>query len=167
MRSRSYFCILFSLLALVACSSNNKHPVNLKADTLPLPRSGVNKPGSSFQDTLKVNMLAAVFFSPDSLQLQKLKQQVDKGVLEANLHEYDNQFRVSHIELKDNWKNVRVFDTYQYRYLQFLRKDGRMITIDLDKKGEPCGLFAFDPQKDPQYIDMMNVGTQLYYYFHQ
>ncbi len=92
---------------------------------------------------------------------------MDPGVFEATMHEYDNQFKVSHIELAVQWKQVRVYEARQYRFLRFTREDGKNITIDLDGHGEPCGLYAFEPKKQPQSVDMMNVGTQLYYYFNE
>jgi hypothetical protein len=116
-------------------------------------------------DTLFISGPSAVFYSPDSLQRKKIREEMDQGVFEATMHEYENQFRVSHIELKENWKKIKVLEAVNYRYLQFKRADGKKITIDLDSRGDAYGLFAFDPLKNPQSIDMMNAGTQLYYYF--
>lgn len=159
--------IIGCLFQVGACSEGGKQPQTISTDTIPKKKTGLQKPGSSFSDTLHVKEMAAVFYSPDSLQRKKIEEEMDNGVFEATMHEYDNQFRVSHLELKDNWKKVQVLEATRYRFLQFIRQDGKAITIDLDTRGEPCGLYAFDPRKDPQSIDMMNVGTQLYYYFGQ
>ena len=159
------FILLFTGLGLNSCNANQGKTPPTQSDSLPKKNGEAKKPPSSFQDTLKISGLAAVFFSPDSLQLEKIKSAIGPSVFEATMHEYENQFRVSHIELAEQWKKLPLYEATRYRYLQFIRNEAIPITLDLNRQGDPCGLYIFDPKKLPQLVDMMNAGSQLYYYF--
>jgi len=43
----------------------------------------MEKPPSTSQDSLKIDVSAAVFFSPDSVQLEKVKDSLDTSVYKA------------------------------------------------------------------------------------
>ena len=106
-----------------------------------------------------------MFYSPDSIQLEKLRQISDKGIFEANMHEFESQFKNGHRILRNEWPQVRIVEAKKVRFLAFMKKNGQQVMIDLDKTGDPYGLFIFDTQKDPELTDMMNIDTKLYYYF--
>ena len=39
--------------------------------------------------------------------------------------------------------------------------------IDLNARNNICGMYLFDPKKDPEFVDMPNVDTFLGFYFGQ
>jgi len=123
-----------------------------------------SKPGSSFEDTLTINTEAAVFFEPDSLQLQKIKAVTDVRVFKSSEHEYFYQIRNAHRFLKAHWKNLKVINAKNIRFLLFKKADKATTIIDLNKQ-DPCGMFVFDLHQAPLLIDMMNIDTGVPDYF--
>jgi len=123
------------------------------------------KPPSSFRDTLMVNEEAAVFYNPDSLQLQKIKQENRPDYFESMQHESFFQQRNARIVLHQHWPAIRIIETSKARWIGFLKKDGSRVYVDLDTKNDMAGIFLFGTQKDPLLIDMMNVDTELSNYF--
>src|SRR3954453_18188720 len=77
----------------------------------------VTKPGSSFEDSLKISTAAAVFFEPDSLQLQKIKSVTEEGVFKGSMHEYRYQTKNAHAFLKTHWPKLKILDARNVRYL--------------------------------------------------
>jgi hypothetical protein len=124
----------------------------------------VQKPGSSFRDSLFVLFPAAVFFSPDSAQTIGINKVTDPAVFEGSMHEYYYQVRNARQYMKDHWQKVTLMDAVNFRYLVFRKADGSVTIIDLDRQ-DPCGMFVFDRIKDPLLIDMTNVDTQVSDYF--
>ena len=124
----------------------------------------VGKPPSSFKDTLKINAAAAVFFEPDSLQLQKIKVVTGDPVFKSSMHEYRYQEKNARSFLKTHWSHLKIIDARNVRFLLFYKKNSEVATIDLDNQ-DPCGMFVFDGTRAPLLVDMMNVETQVPVYF--
>jgi hypothetical protein len=167
MKTSSLLRFLPVWLALLASCSGKRSNNRPSIDTLPVKKKVaiLSKPVSSFQDTLIINKPSAVFYSPDSMQLEKLRQISDKGIFAANMHEFESQFKNGHMILRKEWPQVRIVEARKVRFLAFVKKNGQQVMIDLDKNGDPYGLFIFDTKKDPELTDMMNIDTKLYYYF--
>ncbi len=167
MKVASYICCITLTTGLLAsCSGGSSNKATPTSDTIPAKkRMLAEKPGSTFNDTLRINKPSAVFYSPDSLQLDIMRRNSDEGVFEATMHEFDSQFRNGHKILKKEWPQISVVDARNIRFLEFIKKNGQKVLIDLDKKGDAYGLFIFDTKKDPEFTDMMNIDTRLYYYF--
>jgi len=142
-------------------SSVNKEPV--KDNTVP-DKTIQSKPPSNYQDTLIIDLKAAVFFGPDSLQLKKIKEITEETIFEAQSHEYFFQMRNARIVLKKNWPSITIIEAKNVRYLLFKKSDNDSVCVDLDKK-DPYGLFLFDTKKDPHFADMMNIDSELPFYF--
>ena len=79
-----------------------------------------NKPPGSFSDTIKINSPAAVFYSPDSLQLEKIKSFTDAMIFESSMHDYFYQMRNAHFLLKNIILNSKSLKRKNVRYLLFL-----------------------------------------------
>jgi hypothetical protein len=122
------------------------------------------KPPSTFQDTLKIHGEAAVFYSPDSLQLERIKQQSDNAALASSEHEYFYMMRNARIVIKKTWPALKITDSKHYRYLLFIKNDGSKECIDLDKYDDMYGLFVFDGKKSPMLVDAMNIDTEVSFY---
>ncbi len=156
----------FVLQLLFSCSGDNKK--NNKADNNNQrisTETRLVKPPSSFSDTLIITTAAAVFYNPDSLQLEKIKLIFKPNIFESVTHEKFFQMRNARIELKKYWPRLLIIETSKARYLKFLKADKSNTVIDLNTKGDISGIFLFDPMKEPLLIDMMNVDTELGFYY--
>lgn len=157
--------ILFYLIVILIVSCTNSpvkdKPQKINVGSIKYP----SKPPSSYQDTVRISFPAAVFYHADSLQLQKIKELTDTGTYDAQMHEYFFQMRNARKVLNRDWKHIKTVEAKNVRHLLFIKNNKDSVCIDLDKKNDPYGLFLFDGKKDPGIIDMMNVETQLSFYF--
>ncbi len=124
-----------------------------------------SKPPSTYSDTLFIKEPAAVFFSPDSAQLEQYKAVNTQMVFESTTHEYFYLFKTAMSVLKRNWAKIQIIETSKARYLQFIKSDGTSSCIDLNIKNDISGLYVFDTKSNPQLVDMMNIETELEQYF--
>ncbi len=158
-----FFTFFISLLINISCSDSPRQ-------TSPSPHPNENKiiikkPPSSFSDTLKISSPTAVFYNPDSLQLQKIKEITPKNNYETDVHTCFYLMRNARIVLKKYWPQIHIIETSANRYLLFIKTDKKKTCIDLNNKGDMCGLFLFDGKKEPELADMMNIDTALGFYF--
>lgn len=154
-----FFFGVFTLMACVQGTQNNQANMSLTET-----KESVLKPSSSFSDTLVVNTRCAVFYEPDSLQLEKIKAAISDQLFKGSMHEYFYQIRNAHSFLKQHWPQVKIIEARKVRYIQFLRSDKKPVVIDIDQY-DPYGMFVFDKRKAPQLIDMTNIETQVPDYF--
>lgn len=158
--------IIIGIIALTAqlgfeCTRNKINPENkTKAGTETLL-----KPPSSFADTLIIQNPSAVFYNPDSVQLDKIRSINKKMIFESLMHDCFFQMRNARLVLQKYWPRIRIIETSKARYLLFIKADKTKTIIDLNSKNDICGIFLFDSKQDPELIDMMNVDTELGFYF--
>ena len=163
MRLQFFGCILFIVFTCSCSDSQQKNtPVQTGTKSKSLPK---NKPGSTYQDTLIISSAAAIFYSPDSLQLEKIKAVSDKDVFEANMHEYYFLTTTAHKVIRNNMPSLKIIDAKNIRYLLFIKDNKNKTCIDLDSKFDPYGLILFKPGSDPEQADLSNTDTALGFYF--
>ena len=156
-------CFISGFMYSCKQSSSKK---NIPPGNIPENKDTVRrKPPSGFSDTLSIHFPAAVFYNPDSLQLQKIKEITEKNEYETEVHNCFYLMRNARIEMKKYWPKIHIIETSVNRYLLFIKADKTRICIDLNTKGDMCGIFLFDGKKDPQLADMMNIDTALGFYF--
>ena len=165
----SYPVLIYSVITilLLTCScseiakKNDQHPEESPKTKPPI----IKKPASTFNDTIIVKAKSAVFYSPDSLQMEKIKAVNEKAIFDMITHDCHYQMQNARIELKKYWPQIHVLEISKSRYLQFVKADESKICIDLNNKNDICGLFLFDGKKDPVLADMPNIDTELGFYF--
>lgn len=155
------------LLFLFACSNSETSKKNnlQEQKKSEAPIVIYKKPPSSFNDTIVVSRNTAVFFNSDSLQLENIKTITEKMVFENSIHDCFYQMRNAKMVLKESWPQIKVVDISKARYLLFIKKDNSQECMDLDVQNDMCGLFLFNGIKKPQLVDMMNIATELNFYF--
>jgi hypothetical protein len=154
------------LLAFSCSQSPGKNNPQVEKDQV--PKTGpVKKPPSTFNDTVVVDRESAVFYNPDSLQLEKIKVVNEKRVYATMTHDCFYMMQNARNVVRQHWPRVRIVEVVRARYLLFVKKDKRKIYIDLNSRNNICGMFLFDTKKDPEPVDMPNVDTFLGFYFGQ
>lgn len=159
-----FFTYLLSFLLSLSCSDSSRKskPAENNIENKNTPAI---KPPSSYSDTFKINSAAAVFCSPDSLQLEKIKSVTDARIFEGSMHEYFYLVRNAHLVIKKYFPKLKIIEAKNVRYLLFTRAANKPDCIDLDKKYDPYGLFLFDGQTPSGLLDMSNIETEIGLYF--
>jgi hypothetical protein len=161
-----YSVVIIGML-LSSCSGpgnplTKKHPT----DSLPgLKKDNRKKPPSSLNDTVFIHSRSAVFYHPDSLQLIKIKKVNEKMIYESLMHDCFYQMRNARLVIQRYWAGIQIIDVSEARWLNFIKSGGSKRIIDLDTINDVCGIYLFDPARDPERIDMMNIDTELGFYF--
>jgi len=158
------FCIAGILWA--CHNTNTGDASHVQNDSIKKSTTAFNAP-STYHDTLQINSPSAIFYYPDSLQLLKIRALTDSMVYNGLVHEYFFQMRNAHMVIKKTWPALKIIDSKNYRYLQFIKTNGEKECIDLDKKKEAYGLFVFDSKKSARSIDMSNVETGISFYLRE
>jgi hypothetical protein len=164
------FAISLVLILQTACQNKQNHEKGKINPDHPMERATIEssqKPGSSYHDTLFFDTPIAVFYAPDSLQLEKIKETTEKWMFDGLMHEYEFQFFYSRKILKRDWPQLEIMEIHQARYLIFPGEDGNRDVIDLDKFGEPFGLIIYNGRKKASAIDMPNIEYLLPEYIAQ
>lgn len=159
-----YFSYMLLLIFCFSCfdTSSSTNPGKNNIDK----KVGVkSKPPGSFSDTIIIDFPAAVFYNPDSIQFEKIKAVTDTMVFESVLHDCFYQVRNSRRVLKQYYPHIKIIDVKNARYLLFEKTGSKIEYIDLDTKNDPCGIFIFDGNKSPRFVDMTNIDSELNFYF--
>jgi hypothetical protein len=157
-----YLALLFIVIPTLSCSDSSRQPGKTGNDKGPK-----NKPAGSYPDTIAVNVPSAVFYNPDSLQWVKIKAITDTMIFESTVHDCFYQMRNARNSLQKNWPKIKIVEVSKARWIRFSLLNGVSEYIDLDTLNDPCGILLFDGHKKALLIDMMNVDTELGFYFTQ
>jgi hypothetical protein len=128
-------------------------------------RDNRKKPPSTYSDTVIIFDKSAVFYTPDSLQLKKIKEVNEKMIFESLMHDCYFQMRNARLVIQNYRPRVKIIDISKARWLVFIKADNSKAVIDLDTINDICGIYLFDGEKEPERIDMMNIDTELGFYF--
>ena len=123
------------------------------------------KPPSSFTDTLFIETPAAVFYYPDSVQVEKIKSLTDPQVFDGSIHEYHYLQKNARKAAKQFNSRLPIIDAQNVRFLIFLSKGQKDTCIDLDTRDDAFGMFIASPNKKPHPVDMANIDRELPAYF--
>ena len=122
------------------------------------------KPPSASNDIAQIDCPAAVFYSPDSVQLQNIKDITDPGVFESTMHDCFYQMKNARGVIEKYYPDLKIVEVSKVRYLLF-KNTGKGERIDLNEKNDPCGLFLYDGTQPARLVDMTNIDSELRFYF--
>ena len=123
------------------------------------------KPPSSFSDTITVSVPSAIFFKPDSMQLEKIKAITDSLIFESMQHDCFYQMRNATNMLTTQYPKIKILDVVNAGHLLFKMAKDQIKIIDLNSNNDPCGIYLFRPDKEPRLTDMTNIDSELGFYF--
>ena len=153
---------LFVACCLIGCNQPIKQDKPGKQQEV---QPAKTKPGATGTDSLEVTVPSVVLFEPDFVQLEKIKAITEEGVFKSMVHESEFQFYTVRMYVKKNRPDLQVLTAKHARYIVFVKTDGDIEIVDLDKIADAWGMYVFDPKKNPQLSDMMNVDTEIPRYF--
>lgn len=157
---------IVSIILLVFSCSQSPEKNNKQVEKVQVSKfRNIKKPPSSFNDTIIVSRKSAVFYNPDSLQMEKIKSVNEKMIFATITHDCYYQMQNARNVIRQYWPHIRIIEVIKARYLLFVKADNSKIYIDLNAKNDICGLFLFDPKKNPEIVDMPNIDTFLGFYF--
>lgn len=160
-----HFSLYFLVIIIILSCSDSHRQTSPAQNKIENKAPEKTKPPGSFSDTIKIDFPAAVFYNPDSLQLEKIKEITLKNEFESDVHNCFYLARNARMVLKKYWPRIHIIETSRNRYLFFVKADKSQAVIDLDSIGDMCGIFLFDGKKEPELADMMNIDTALGFYF--
>lgn len=160
----SYLVTVWVLFSVTACSGHENGSKELPQPNLKIKARAIEKPPSTYPDTLIVSAAAAVFYHPDSLQLARIKAQTDSSVFDGSMHEFYYQMRNARIVIRKTWPALPITESKNYRFILFISKSKTRYCVDLDEKPDPYGMVVFNGKKPPLFVDMTNIETEVSFY---
>ncbi len=123
------------------------------------------KPPSSFSDSLLIDSRSVVFFAPDSIQMENIKEANEEVIFESLEHDCYYQMRNARQVIGKYWPGLEVRLASKERWLVFRRTHSADSIVDLNQINDICGIFLFEPAKNPVRITMTNIDSELGFYF--
>ena len=165
--------LLVLSLTVFSCTTSDKKqerkPGTLVSPTSTKPKGRIIKNGITTEtsllegDTLTIAKTAAVFYQPDSLQIQKRMKQVGETDFRIGMDDYIYSVNTS-VEFLQK-QGLPVLDAKNRKYLKFVSADKKFQLIKLDTLQELWGMYLFDPDKKPHYADITGIEEDYKTYY--
>jgi len=133
----------------------------LKVDTL--KEQTAVQPSPLHSDTLIIDRQAAVFYQPDSLQIEKRMKEVGEADFRAGADDYIYYVNTS-VEYLEK-RGLPVLDAKNKKYLKFVLTDKQHQVIKLDTLEELWGIYLFAPKKSVYAADMTIIEDEYKSYY--
>ena len=114
-------------------------------------------------DTLTVNNKTAVFFQPDSAQMEEQKRVVGSRKFMSGVD--DNISNVSTSTQYLAQQGLPVVEAIDKKFIKFVSADNTVQVIKLDTMQKLWGAYLFDPKKAPQVADIAKIDKDFKRYF--
>ena len=148
------------ILVLAACKGKSSEKENSTSDnTAPVQPA---KPVTG-KDTLVVDQAAAVYFIPDSAQMENWKKKVGEQDFATVSDDWSSYMNSASEYLKTT--STPVVDASGKKVILFLKAGGAQSLVGLDTVSNYWGYYLFDPAKDPQYADITSIQDAYKNYF--
>ena len=168
----SYLLIIL-LLSVLSCRTPTRHwepqrdSTTFHKDSMPTI-GAVKSPiesqaSSSGSDTLTIDKACAVFYQPDSLQMEMRMKQVGQDEFRQGADDYIYYINTSAEYLES--KGLPVIDAKNKRYLKFVSRNGQVQVIKSDTLAELWGMYLFDPKKKTYAADITMIDEEYENYY--
>jgi hypothetical protein len=114
-------------------------------------------------DTLTIDRKAAVFYSPDSIQIEKRKKEIGEDGFYVGADDYLNYLQTSQ-DFLDSVK-LPIIDAKDKKYLKFILDDKSQTVIKLDTLPELWGIYFFNPGKKEALVNITMIYEEYNNYF--
>ena len=114
-------------------------------------------------DTLTIDRKTAVFYQPDSLQMEKRMKKVGEADFRAGADDYIYYVNTSAEYLEK--EGLPVLDAKNKKYLKFVLANKRVQVIKLDTLEELWGMYLFDPKKKAYAADITIIEDEYKSYY--
>jgi hypothetical protein len=118
-------------------------------------------PGPS--DTLTIAEKSAVFFQPDSLQIEQRKKQVGETDFNAGAGDYIFYMN-SALQFLDSVK-LKTVEARNKKFLRFVGRDASQQLIRIDTLPELWGMYFFEPAKTAHLANIIDIGESYSSYY--
>lgn len=81
------------------------------------------------------------------------------------VHELFYQMRNARNVIKTSYPNVVIIESSNSRFILFKSENEKKYLIDLNNFNDMCGIILFKLTDKPVFIDMMNIDSELGFYF--
>jgi hypothetical protein len=149
-----------AILLLSACGGKSGQKEKPVAD--PTDQS-TNSPAINNTDTLEIDKNAAVFYNPDSMQLEKWKKDIGEKDFETVADDWASYMNSSSEYLKTT--DLPVIDASDKKVLKFVKADHSITVVRLDTLSNYWGMYLFSTAKEPQYADIIMMEDSYKKYF--
>jgi hypothetical protein len=151
----------FIAVIFYSCSGDKKDPsVPANKDSEPAKVQPVYKKQES--DTLIVTSRSAIFYSPDSIQIEKRKKEIGEHEFYIGADDYAYYSNESWNYLEK--MKLPLVMAINKNYLKFI-SPGKTTLIRIDTLPELWGVYLFDPKKHPYQADIMDMEEEYKNYF--
>ena len=155
---------VFLMVLFQSCSTPDKkgnHTKKSIPNTLDQPQK--DGPRGKESDTLIIDKKAAVFFQPDSIQIEKREKEIGEENFYIGADDYLFYMHTAN-DFLDSLK-FPILEIKDKKYLWFINADKSQTIIKLDTLPELWGIYLFDPSKRPKLVDMTIIDEQYKSYF--
>lgn len=147
--------ILVSLLPaifLLSCGNNDKKATAADSPTV-----------NTAADTLVIDKNSAVYYRPDSLQLERWKKQSGDSDFAVIADDWSYYMNTSGEYLKTT--RTPVEDASGKKVLKFIKADQSVTLIKPDTLKHYWGVYLFSPAKEPLFADLVTIEEVYKKYF--
>jgi hypothetical protein len=158
--------LLFLSLSFFSCrtavkENDIKQPQTSPVDTQKTSTEPIK--GRLTGDTLIIQQRCAVFYAPDSVQMEKRMKLVGEEEFRAGADDYIYYINTSVDYLEKQY--LSVINAKDRKYISFITADKRSQLIKLDTLEELWGIYLFDPNKKPYHSDLTIIEEEYKEYF--
>jgi len=159
------YVLLFICWSIAACTPNDKQQQANPSLQNTLLNEGSTQENNlaANTDTLVVTQNAAVFYEPDSLQMERRKKEVGEENFYIGADDYLFYLNETYEYLEK--ENLPILLTQNKKYVKFVGADSKATLIKLDTLSELWGVFFFDIKKAPQQVDMTMIEEEYKSYY--
>jgi len=163
-----YKLMSFFLFTICSCTlANQKHEIKgtrpSSTDTSPQPDIAQKLQRTATSDTLTIDSRCAVFYQPDSLQIEKRVKEVGEESFRVGADDYMYYLHLA-IEYLKNQK-LPIINAKDMKYVQFMMADEKAELIKLDTLQDLWGMYLFTPKQAPHFTDILTIEDEYKAYF--
>jgi len=141
---------------IFSCSNtgDGKHN-NIAKDSTPPKPVAANIANISVKDTLIVSATSAVFYYPDSAQIERRKKEIGEDTFYIGADDY--AFYLDQCYNYFKGVELKTTEAKEVKYIKFVKADNTSTWVKLDTLPDLWGVFLFKPQKEPRLADMIAI----------